>query len=93
MDFIELPEANEGTPEPKKRRNSKNGTGKGIFIGILLAAVVIIGGTVGFCKITGAALVIGGNQTSKVEYSQMLDEEVVDKIDELTSYLNLQYYE
>ena len=47
----------------------------------------------GFCKITGTTIVIGGNNASKVEYSQVLDEEAVDKIDELTSYLNLQYYE
>ena len=89
MDFIELPDTKEETPEPKK----KSGIGKGILIGILLAAALIVGGTVGFCKITGTTIVIGGNNASKVEYSQVLDEEAVDKIDELTSYLNLQYYE
>lgn len=91
MDYIELPENHEEPQIPKKDRG--NGVGKGIFIGILIAAVVIIGGTFGFCKITGTALIIGGNKASSVEYTQILDEEAVDKIDELNTYLSLQYYE
>ena len=95
MEFIELAETNEETPEPKKNNgnNKGNGTGKGIVIGILLAAVIMIGGTFGFCKITGSAIVIGGNRASRVEYSEILDEEAADKIDELNSYLSLQYYD
>lgn len=91
MDFIEIPESNEETPKPERKK--KGSTGKGIIIGILIAVVVIIGGTVGFCKITGSVIVIGGNNVSNVEVSQILDKETTDKIDEMTSYLNLQYYD
>lgn len=66
--------------------------GFGVLSGILAMALV-------FCialqviSNSGNTFVIGGKGVSQVENNVLLEEDVVQKIDEIYSYLNLYYYE
>ena len=68
----------------------------GFLFGVLTSVLcfVLIGAIVmGALKMTGQILVIGEAGTTTVDGSTFLDDETVDKIEELYHYMNIYYYE
>lgn len=80
-----------GDAGKKKRR--KPGFAAGVVVGIAAAAVILVGGTFGICKAGNYQMVIGSKGASKVKNTKLLDQDTVDKVDELTNYMDLYYYE
>ena len=71
---------------------SRHKFGCGMFIGVLAMMLVI---TI-FLKVVsnrGYTLVLGGKGVSQVKNHALLQEDVVNKVDEIYSYLNLYYYD
>lgn len=64
----------------------------GYLTGILFSLVLVVG-ILQFIKSTGNLVVLGENGASTVEAGSVLDDEMVEKIDELYSYMNIYYYE
>lgn len=77
----------------KETRETSGRFGMGFFTGILLTVLVLIGGAWLYCRISGMSLVIGSNGGNTVANSAILDEAAISKIQELTSYVDLRYYE
>lgn len=77
-----------------KRRGS---TGKGILIGMVSTLIVGAVGIVAGCKLTNTQIVLtrGSSKAaiSAASDNPILDEEAVTKINELTAYSNLYYYD
>lgn len=84
-------------PEPYgdagKKKRKKPGFAAGVVVGIAAAAVILVGGTFGICKIGNYQMVIGSRGASQVKNTKVLDKDTVDKVDELTNYMDLYYYE
>lgn len=80
-----------GDAGKKKRR--KPGFAAGVVVGIAAAVVILVGGTFGICKAGNYQMVIGSKGASKVKNTKLLDQDTVDKVDELTNYMDLYYYE
>ena len=59
------------------------------FVGVILAIVLVKG----YLGLTGNLLVIGESGASQVEPGRILDDEVVEKLDTIYSYMNVYYYE
>lgn len=66
--------------------------GFGILCGTFLASILFFRG-MHLIYSGGRTLVIGGNGVSEVKNNVLLEKEVVEKIDEIYSYLNVYYYE
>ncbi len=81
-------------PSGPKRRGS---TGKGILIGMVSTLIVGAVGIVAGCKLTNTQIVLtrGSSKAaiSAASDNPILDEEAVTKINELTAYSNLYYYD
>lgn len=80
----------------KKKKNA--GFGKGLGLGVLLGGTVaILGGFLmikGYAGLTGQYVVIGNSgSVSAVSDSAILDAETVEKINELTQYMDVYYYD
>ena len=68
----------------------------GFIIGFLTSLVsvgLVCALVLGYMKMTGNLLVIGENGASPVKADAVLSEEMIEKIDELYSYMNIYYYE
>lgn len=76
-----------------KKKRKKPGFAAGVVVGIAVAAVILVGGTFGICKAGNYQMVIGSKGASKVKNTKLLDQDTVDKVDELTNYMDLYYYE
>lgn len=76
-----------------KKKRKKPGFAAGVVVGIAAAAVILVGGTFGICKAGNYQMVIGSKGVSKVKNTKLLDQDTVDKVDELTNYMDLYYYE
>lgn len=76
-----------------KKKRKKPGFAAGVVVGIAAAAVILVGGTFGICKAGNYQMVIGSKGASKVKNTKLLDQDIVDKVDELTNYMDLYYYE
>lgn len=76
-----------------KKKRKKPGFAAGVVVGIAAAAVILVGGTFGICKIGNYQMVIGSRGASQVKNTKLLDKDTVDKVDELTNYMDLYYYE
>lgn len=76
-----------------KKKRKKPGFAAGVVVGIAAAAVILVGGTFGICKAGNYQMVIGSKGASKVKNTKLLDRDIVDKVDELTNYMDLYYYE
>lgn len=78
---------------PKKESFfKKHGFGFG-FLSSLLCVVLVCSLVLGYLKLTGNLLILGENGVSKVNGEAILSDEMVEKIDELYSYMNIYYYE
>ena len=76
-----------------KKKRKKPGFAVGVVVGIAATAVILVGGTFGICKAGNYQMVIGSKGASKVKNTKLLDQDTVDKVDELTNYMDLYYYE
>lgn len=76
-----------------EKRTYEKGLWRGLAIGIIFALAVIFAGIKIFCMISGDAIVLGSKNASIVNYTNVLDKRTVDKVDELTGYLDVYYYE
>lgn len=76
-----------------KKKRKKPGFAAGVVVGIAATAVILVGGTFGICKAGNYQMVIGSKGASKVKNTKLLDQDTVDKVDELTNYMDLYYYE
>lgn len=68
----------------------------GFFFGVLTSVICLIIVCFGIkmaLSVTGQVLIIGEAGASTVKGDALLDDEVVEKIDEIYSYMNIYYYE
>lgn len=68
----------------------------GFFMGILtsIACLLLAAGVIrGILNYTGQLLIIGEAGASTIDGAALLNDEVVEKIDEIYSYMNVYYYE
>ncbi len=63
------------------------------FLTSLLCVVLVCGIVLGYLNLTGNILIVGETGASAVKSEAVLDQEMVEKIDELYSYMNVYYYE
>lgn len=63
------------------------------FLTSLLCVVLICSLVLGYLNLTGNILILGESGVSKVNGDSILSDEMVEKIDELYSYMNIYYYE
>lgn len=63
------------------------------FLTSLLCVVLVCGIMLGYLNLTGNILIVGETGASAVKSEAVLDQEMVEKIDELYSYMNVYYYE
>ena len=79
--------------EEKPKREKKSRFGLGLVSGIL-TMIIVLGILYGLVANSGMSLVIGGNNgVTQVPDSSLLDEESVQKLNEIYSYMYLYYYE
>ena len=78
---------------PKKESFfKKNGFVLG-FLSSLLCVVLVGALLLGYLRMTGNILIVGENGAAPVKGGNVLSDEVVEKIEELYSYMNVYYYE
>lgn len=65
----------------------------GMFFGALITAVFFGVVIFAYPRITGQSLIIGGKGIQTAESELIIDEEAAAKLDELTSYMTLYYYD
>ena len=63
------------------------------FLSSLLCVVLAVSLVLGYLGRTGNILIVGENGASTVKGDALLTDEIVEKIDELYSYMNVYYYE
>lgn len=85
-----------------KKRRKKPGFFGGLIIGVVLSISILAGSVLAYCKISGQYMVIGmsnklGNsQTASAgagDQTELLDTDTVSKLNELTKYIDLYYYD
>ena len=81
----------EDIPEKKESFFKKHAFFFGVLTSMICLAIVCFG-IKGVLKMTGQLLVIGEAGASTITSDALLDEEVVEKIDEIYSYMNIYYY-
>lgn len=75
-------------------RKHKFGLGLAAGMGsIVLVIAIVLVSLYAYISATGSILIIGGNGTSQISESVLLDDEAVDKLNEIYSYMHLYYYE
>lgn len=83
--------------EHSTRRKKKGSTGKGIFIGVVGTLFLGTVGVYAACMATNTQIVVTRGTTgaalSAMADNPILDEDAVTKINELTAYSNLYYYD
>ncbi len=63
------------------------------FLSSLLCVVLVCSLVLGYLKLTGNVLVVGESGAAPVKGGNILTDEMVEKIEELYSYMNVYYYE
>lgn len=92
MNLNQEEEQLEYATEKKSNFFTKHKFGLGILSGmIIIVMVLFVALQVTFNS--GRTIILGGKGVSQVENHALLEEDVVEKIDEIYSYLNLYYYE
>lgn len=89
----QMPQNSQGT-----RTRKKPGMGIGIligwFAGSTVLTVVLLCVIVGYCAITGKNIVLGPNNTlAPTSLGTVLDGDTIDKIKELSAYINIYFYD
>ena len=77
----------------KEKKTYEKGLWIGLAIGMIFVVVLTFVSVKVFCAISGEAIVLGNKKASTVRYTDVLDKETVEKVDELTEYLDVYYYE
>lgn len=85
---VVVPEA----PEKKESFFKRNAFFLGMLTTLLCVALVCIGIKV-VLKLSGQLLIIGEGQASTITDSALLNDEVVEKIDQIYQYMNIYYYD
>lgn len=85
-----------------KKEKKKGGFFPGFIVGALLSVAILTCSILTYCKVSGQYLVIGASNSNKstqaasanaTAKSELLDEETVEKINELTQAIDLYYYD
>lgn len=79
-------------PEKKESFFKKHGFALG-FLSSLIGVVLAILLVKGYLGLTGNLLILGEHGASKVKAGSILDDEIVEKIDAIYSYMNVYYYD
>lgn len=82
----------DAVPEKKESFFKKHGFFLGVLTSMVCVAIVCFGIN-GMLKMTGQLLIIGEAGASTINGDALLDDEVVEKIDEIYSYMNIYYYD
>lgn len=69
------------------------GFGSGMIAGMLLMLVIAIGGIKLYCTLSEQSLIIGSSSVTVTAGTDILDDDAISKLGELTSYISLYYYE
>lgn len=79
--------------QPKKKESffKKHAFFMGVLTSIICFAIVLAG-IKGLLKMTGQILIVGEAGASTINGDALLKDEVVEKIDEIYSYMNIYYY-
>lgn len=85
-----------GGQQPQRKKNT--GFGSGVLVGIVLGAGLLgaglFVGTRAYANLTGQYMVIGPGGSKPVAYSgSLVDQETLDRVEELIAYMDLYYYE
>ena len=92
---------NVNSQENKKSKKNFKFVG-GFVLGAIVSVSLMAGSVLAYCKLSGQYLVIGvggsgqNSQTASAnasEKTELLDESTVDKLEELTKYVDLYYYD
>ena len=78
-----------GTPQVQEPRKRKSGFGKGLFLGIIGTALIMVLGIYITCRATGTQIVLADKEVE----AALLDADTIAKINELTAYIQMYYYE
>jgi carboxyl-terminal processing protease len=92
MDDMQMPVWQEPRKQ-KKKPGFGTGFGVGVLVSVIVLTLVFVLGTGLYCRLTGMYLVFGGTGATAVKDSKVLDQATTDKVAELTSYMDLYYYE
>ena len=65
----------------------------GMLLGIALTAGGLFAGGYAYCRISGRYLVFGKNSVRPAESAKLIDSATADKLEELTKFMDLYYYE
>ncbi len=82
----------DAVPEKKESFFKKHGFFLGVLTSMICVAIVCFGVS-GVLKMKGQLLIIGEAGASTISGSALLNDEVVEKIDEIYSYMNIYYYD
>lgn len=77
----------------KEKRTYEKGLWIGLVIGMIFVIVLTFVCVKVFCAISGEIIVLGRKNVSAVNYTNVLDKDTVEKVNELTEYLDVYYYE
>ena len=91
MDVLAEEVASEEQPEKKEGFFKKHAFLMGVITSLVCFAIVL-GGIKGMLKMTGQLLIIGEAGASTISGDAVLIDEVVEKIDEIYTYMNVYYY-
>lgn len=79
--------------QPPKKNKMGLGILIGFFIGMGSFMLLFTVAVIGYSAVTGKYLVMGKNKVTTANQNQLIDQETADKIDEVSQYMNLYYYE
>lgn len=79
--------------QPPKKNKMGLGILIGFFIGMGSFMLLFMVAVIGYSAVTGKYLVMGKNKVTTANQNQLIDQETADKIDEVSQYMNLYYYE
>lgn len=78
-----------GTPVMPESPKRKSGLGKGLFMGIVGTMLVMVLGIYIICHMTGTQIVLADKEVEET----LLDADTIAKLNELTAYIQMYYYE
>lgn len=88
----EIRKGNQERKESGMEKSFKKGFGVGLLTGIMVMAVTAVGGILIYTAASNDYLVIGGKGVYKAPESEILDQKTVNKVEQLTRYMDLYYY-
>ena len=83
----------EPTPMPQPKVKKKRGFGFGLVAGILVTLVAGFIGTALYTRISGNYLVLGKQKVGVTGHSYVMNQETLDRVEELIAYMDLYYYD